>query len=64
MTQQDFSRQMRVSGTPTFFFIDKEGSVLGAQPGFIPKDTYELLLTYVGTDVQNEINFKEYLNQN
>lgn len=64
MTQQAFARQMRVSGTPTFFFIDQEGSVLGAQPGFISKDTYEMLLTYVGTDAQNKMSFKEYLNQN
>lgn len=63
MTQQDFSRQMRVSGTPTFFFIDDEGSVIGAQPGFIPKDIYKSLLTYVGQDLQNQMQFKEYLKQ-
>jgi thioredoxin-related protein len=51
------------SRTPTFFFIDKEGSVIGAQPGFIPKDTYKSLLTYVGGDIYNKMKFKEYLNQ-
>jgi thioredoxin-related protein len=63
MTQQIFARQMRVSGTPTFFFIDQEGSILGAQPGFIPKDIYQSLLTYVGTDTHDEISFEEYLNK-
>lgn len=64
MTQQEFARQMRVTGTPTFFFIDREGSVLGAQPGFIPKDIYQSLLTYLGTDAYDEIGFEEYVNQN
>lgn len=64
MTQQEFARQMRVTGTPTFFFIDREGSVLGAQPGFIPKDIYQSLLTYLGTDAYDKIGFEEYINQN
>lgn len=63
MTQQTFARQMRVSGTPTFFFIDQEGSVLGAQPGFIPKDIYQTLLTYLGTNTHEEMDFEEYLDQ-
>lgn len=64
MSQMAFSRQMRVTGTPTFFFIDQEGSVLGAQPGFMPKDIYETLLTYVGTDAYEEVDFEEYSKQN
>jgi len=63
MTQQEFSRKMRLSGTPTFFFINSEGSVLGAQPGFIPKDIYKSLLTCIGKNLQNQMKFKEYLNQ-
>lgn len=63
MTQQSFARQMRVSGTPTFFFIDQEGSILGAQPGFIPKDIYQTLLTYLGTNTHEEMDFEEYLDQ-
>jgi len=63
MTQQEFSRQMRVSGTPTFFFLDKEGAVIGAQPGFIPRDVYKSLLTYVGTDSYNDMTFQEFMNK-
>lgn len=64
MTQQAFARQMRVTGTPTFIFIDQSGSVMGAQPGFIPKDIYQSLLTYIGTNTHEDIGFKEYLDQN
>lgn len=64
MTEMQFSRQMRVSGTPTFFFIDEEGTVIGAQPGFIPKDTYKALLSYIGTETYNQVEFKDYLNGN
>lgn len=61
MTQMQFARQMRVTGTPTFFFIDQEGSVIGSQPGLIPQDVYKSLLTYVGKDLYNDIKFKAYL---
>lgn len=63
ITQMEFAGEMRVSGTPTFFFIDSEGSVIGAQPGFIPEDIYQSMLKYVGTDTYNEMKFNEYLNQ-
>lgn len=64
MTQMEFSRQMRVTGTPTFFFIDAGGDVIGAQPGFLPRDVYKSLLAYVGKDLYNEIKFEAYLDQN
>ncbi|MCW9708775.1 thioredoxin family protein [Fodinibius salsisoli] len=64
MTQEQFGRQMRVTGTPTFLFIDKEGSVIGAQPGFIPRDVYKSLMIYVGTDAHHEMEFEQYLDNN
>lgn len=64
MTGSQFARKHRVQGTPTIFFIDKEGKILGAQPGFIPPDTFNSLLTFVGTDAYSRISFEEYNEQN
>lgn len=49
MTQQQFARKHRVRATPTFFFVNAEGEILGAQPGFIPADTFSRLLGYIGS---------------
>lgn len=61
MTQMQFSRQMQVTGTPTFFFVDEEGSVIAKQPGFISKDLYIAMLAYIGTDYYNKATFEEYM---
>lgn len=64
LTGSQFARKYRVQGTPTTFFIDKEGKILGAQPGFIPADTFLNLLTFVGSDAYQSVSFDEYLEQN
>lgn len=64
LTGSQFARKYRVQGTPTTFFIDKEGKILGAQPGFIPPDTFRNLLTFVGSDAYQSVSFDEYLEQN
>lgn len=61
MTKAQFSRQMHVSATPTFIFMDKSGSVIGTQPGYLNHDVYKALLTYIGTDTFRNIGFKKYL---
>lgn len=64
LTGNQFARKYRVQGTPTTFFIDKDGKILGAQPGFIPPDTFETLLRFVGTDAYKEGSFDEYMEEN
>lgn len=63
LTGSQFARKYRVQGTPTTFFINKEGKILGAQPGFIPADTFESLLRFVGTDAYQETSFDDYLKE-
>ena len=60
MTEQEFSRFMRVSATPTFLFIDGEGNVLGGQPGYMPADVFKALLTYVGSDAFSRVKFDDF----
>jgi len=63
MTQQQFARNYRIRATPTFFFFDKTGKVLGMQPGFIPAETFRILLSYVGSGAFQNMNFEDYLSQ-
>ncbi|MGK7370571.1 MAG: thioredoxin family protein [Candidatus Halalkalibacterium sp. M3_1C_030] len=60
LTGSQFAQKYRVRGTPTFFFIDKKGEILGAQPGFIPPDVFTNLLTFVGSDAHKRVSFEEY----
>ena len=64
LTGSQFARKYRVQGTPTIFFIDKGGKILGAQPGFIPADVFINLLAFVGSDAYQSISFDEYMEQN
>lgn len=61
MTESEFSRGMRVSGTPTFIFIDSDGEIIAGQPGFIPADMYTRMLEFVGTDTYREQSFDEFM---
>lgn len=60
MTEMEFARTMRVSGTPTFLFVNGAGEVLGGQPGFIPADVFKALLTYIGSDAHARVSFNQF----
>jgi len=60
MTQMQFGRAMRITGTPTFIFFDSEGEIIAGQPGFIPEDLYVQILEYVGSDAYQKQNFSEF----
>lgn len=63
LSQRQFSNEMRAVATPTFVFISAEGKVLGIQPGFLPKNTFMALLTYVGTDAYKEMDAGSFIKQ-
>lgn len=60
MTQIDFARIMRVTGTPTFIFFDSDGEIIAGQPGFIPEDLYMQILEFVGSDAYLTQSFNEF----
>lgn len=63
LTESQFARKYRVQGTPTTFFVDQGGKILGAQPGFIEAEIFKNLLTFVGTDAYQSQSFEDYLKQ-
>jgi thioredoxin-related protein len=63
-TKNQLARGLQLSSFPTHYFVDAEGGVLGAQPGFIEPDIYALLLRYVGSNAFERISFDEYVELN
>ena len=63
-TKNQLARGLQLQSFPTHYFVDAEGGVLGAQPGFIEPDIYALLLRYVGSDAFERITFDEYIELN
>ena len=63
MTQFKFARKHRVRATPTFIFLNSEGRVMGAQPGFIPAETFSRLLGYIGSGAFKQMEFGIYLSK-
>ncbi len=64
LSEQMLAQKFRVTGTPTMIFLDSEGKVLGTQPGFLRAEVFDKLLAYVGAELYNELEFKDYLEQN
>lgn len=60
VSQRDFARAMRITGTPTFIFLDSEGEIIAGQPGFIPEDLYLQILKFVGTSAYLDQSFEEF----
>ena len=63
-TKNQLARGLQLQSFPTHYFVDAEGGVLGAQPGYIEPDTYALLLRYVGSDAFEGITFDEFIKLN
>ena len=60
MTESEFAKMLKSSSLPTTFFMNSSGELLGMQPGLLPADVFEDLLTFVGTDSFESISFEEY----
>lgn len=61
LTQRQLARQFRISSTPTFIFLDQDGSTIGLQPGYLPTDIFDKLVAFVGSDLTGKQSFKQYL---
>ncbi len=62
MTEAEFARALENRNVPTTYFLDKEGSILGSQPGFIEADMFSNLLNFVGSDQYLVQSFQDYQN--
>ncbi len=49
-----------VRSTPTYVFIDNDGKIIGAQPGFMPVPMFNLVLSFVGSDAYKTQKFDDF----
>ncbi|RNC84499.1 MAG: DUF255 domain-containing protein [Balneola sp.] len=63
MPARELARYLRLSSFPTHYFINSEGEILGAQPGYIEPFIYAPLLKYVGSGAYGQMKFEEFLEQ-
>lgn len=61
LTERELARQFRVSSTPTFIFLNKDGEIIGGQPGFLPAHIFDKLVAFVGADLTGKQSFEKYL---
>lgn len=61
MPAKELARYLRLTSFPTHYFINSEGEILGAQPGYIEPFIYAPLLEYVGSGAYGEMGFEEFL---
>lgn len=49
-----------VRSTPTYVFLDSDGKIIGAQPGFMPVPMFNLVLSFVGSDAYKNQKFEDF----
>ena len=59
-SMKEFAAGFGVRSTPTYVFLDSEGKVIGAQPGFMPVPMFNLVLSFVGSDAYKNQKFDEF----
>lgn len=61
VSKKKLSRKLRLRRMPTTLFLNADGDVIGAQPGYLPADVFDKLLGFVGSDMTGKQSFTEYL---
>ncbi len=61
MPAKELARYLGLYSFPTHYFIDSNGEILGAQPGYIEPEVYSPLLDYVGSGAFGNMGFEEWL---
>ncbi len=59
----ELGRYLRLQSFPTHYFIDSDGTILGAQPGFLPAEIFAPLMSYIGEDQFGKVKFEDYLKE-
>lgn len=62
LTKQEFSMMLGVQGLPTVVFMDRDGNLITKIPGYINKETFLPLLSYIREECyQKKVAFKDYM---
>ncbi len=65
MTYREIGQYFRVSGYPSFLFIDKEGKPVTVLPGYFPKTDFALVLKYFKDELYTKkVELDRYIEKN
>lgn len=59
-TEAQFARALDNKSIPTTYFMNDEGSIIGAQPGFLEVNVFSHLLNFIGSDAFLVQSFDEF----
>lgn len=59
--EKKLAAYLRLESLPTHYFMTDNWVIFGQQPGFIPKETFLLMLTYVGSGAHTTMDFQEFV---
>ncbi len=59
-TEAQFARALDNKSIPTTYFMNDEGSIIGAQPGYLEVDVFSNLLNFIGSDAFLVQSFDEF----
>ncbi len=60
ISMSDFAHLLGVSTYPSTVFIDKKGTTIGQQSGFMEVEVFEKLLAFVGSSAYRTMQFDEF----
>lgn len=63
-TMSELAYGMGVTSYPTTVFLNPAGEPVAVQPGFIPADTFHIILSYVGSESYKTLSFDQYKKRN
>lgn len=59
----ELARLLRLTSYPTHYFLNSEGEIIGAQPGFLPADVFSPLMDYVSEGLFGKVPFLDYMEE-
>ena len=57
----ELARYLRLTSYPTHYFLNSDGKIIGAQPGFLPAEVFSPLMNYVSEDLFGKVPFLDYM---
>jgi thioredoxin-related protein len=58
----DVAKAFNVRGYPTVLFMEKDGTVIGALPGFVPPEVFVKILGFITSREYQKTKFDDFLN--
>lgn len=57
----DVAKAFNVRGFPTILFLEKDGTVIGSIPGFVPPEVFVKILSFITSGEYKKTSFNDFL---